>query len=150
MPDVVLQNRFTTLVLDRCGTSNMMYHVGPRSMAELTTSVLDRRGRHLTYHVRHLHVGLENQFCSSVCLHSSVLKKKIRWDTWIRYHTYVLCGSVTYSIVCTKPNLARATSILSCFMANLGKENWPTMKWLLRYIGGTIWSMVMEFTLKGL
>ena len=42
-----------------------------------------------------------------------------------------------YSIVCTKPNLARATSILSFFMANLGKENQLAMKWLLRYISGT-------------
>ncbi|KAL5564826.1 hypothetical protein UlMin_027990 [Ulmus minor] len=46
-------------------------------------------------------------------------------------------GSVMYSMVSTRPDLANATSVLSQFMSNPGKEHWNTMKWLIRYIKGT-------------
>ena len=46
-------------------------------------------------------------------------------------------GSVMYSMICTRPDLAHAISTLSRFMSNPGKEHWLAMKWLLRYIATT-------------
>ena len=46
-------------------------------------------------------------------------------------------GSVMYAMVCTRPDLAYAVSMVSRFMANPGKEHWSAMKWILRYIRGT-------------
>ncbi|KAL2498871.1 cysteine-rich RLK (RECEPTOR-like protein kinase) 8 [Abeliophyllum distichum] len=46
-------------------------------------------------------------------------------------------GSIMYLIVCTRPNLAHAISILSKFMANPGETHWITMKWILRYLKGS-------------
>ena len=43
-----------------------------------------------------------------------------------------------YSTVSTRTDLANAISVLSRFMSNLGKKHWNAMKWLLRYIKGTI------------
>ena len=38
-------------------------------------------------------------------------------------------GSVMYSMVSTRSDLANAISVLSRFMSNLGKEHWNAMKW---------------------
>ena len=46
-------------------------------------------------------------------------------------------GSVMYAMVCTRPDLAYAISVVSRYMANPGKEHWCAMKWILRYIRGT-------------
>lgn len=46
-------------------------------------------------------------------------------------------GSVLYTIVCIRPNVAYGISTLSRFMVNLGLEHWPTLKWLLRYLKGS-------------
>ena len=46
-------------------------------------------------------------------------------------------GSIMYSIVCTRPDLAYAISVLSRFMSKPGREHWLAMKWLLRYISSS-------------
>ena len=46
-------------------------------------------------------------------------------------------GSVMYYMICTRPDLAFAISVLSRYMSNPGREHWLAMKWLLRYIGTT-------------
>lgn len=46
-------------------------------------------------------------------------------------------GSLMYSMVCTKPDLAYSVSIVSRFMSNLGKDHWEALKWVLRYLKGT-------------
>jgi transposase InsO family protein len=46
-------------------------------------------------------------------------------------------GSVMYTMVCTRPDVAHAISILSRFMANPGPEHWTALKWLLRYLKGS-------------
>ena len=43
-----------------------------------------------------------------------------------------------YAIVCTRPDLAYVVNVVSWLMANPGKEDWCTMKWILTYITGTI------------
>ena len=47
-------------------------------------------------------------------------------------------GSIMYSMVCTRADLAHAISSLSRFMSNPRKEHWQAQKWLLRYIAGTV------------
>ncbi|KAM7469095.1 hypothetical protein LguiA_007278 [Lonicera macranthoides] len=46
-------------------------------------------------------------------------------------------GSLMYAMVCTRPDIAQAVSIVSRFMANPGKQHWNAVKWILRYLQGT-------------
>uniref|UniRef100_A0A3Q7H809 Reverse transcriptase Ty1/copia-type domain-containing protein n=1 Tax=Solanum lycopersicum TaxID=4081 RepID=A0A3Q7H809_SOLLC len=45
-------------------------------------------------------------------------------------------GSLMYAMVCTRPDIAHAVGVVSRYMANLGKEHWEAVKWLLRYLRG--------------
>lgn len=47
-------------------------------------------------------------------------------------------GSLMYLMVCTRPDLAYAVSLVSRFMANPVKEHWEAVKWLFRYLKGTL------------
>lgn len=42
-----------------------------------------------------------------------------------------------YAMVCTHPDIAHGVSVVSRYMANLGKEHWQAVKWILRYLRGT-------------
>ena len=46
-------------------------------------------------------------------------------------------GSLMYAMVCTRPDLAHAVSVVSRFMANPAKEHWQAVKWIFRYLKGT-------------
>ena len=46
-------------------------------------------------------------------------------------------GSVMYFMVCTRPDLAHAVSLVGRFMGNTGKTHWEALKWILRYLKGT-------------
>lgn len=46
-------------------------------------------------------------------------------------------GSLMYSMVCTRPDLAHAVSVVSRYMHNPGKQHWLAVKWILRYLRGT-------------
>ena len=46
-------------------------------------------------------------------------------------------GSIMYAMVCTRPDIAQAVSVVSRYMANPGKEHWMAVKWILRYLKGT-------------
>jgi hypothetical protein len=46
-------------------------------------------------------------------------------------------GCLMYAIVCTKPDLAQAISVVSKYMANLGRQHWDAVKWIFRYLRGT-------------
>ena len=41
-----------------------------------------------------------------------------------------------YAMVCTRPDLAYAVSIVSRFMHNPGKAHWEAVKWIFRYLKG--------------
>jgi len=47
-------------------------------------------------------------------------------------------GSLMYVIVCIRPDLAYAVSIISRFMHNSGKAHWEAVQWILRYLKGSI------------
>ena len=47
-------------------------------------------------------------------------------------------GLIMYAIVCSRPDLAYASSLVSRFMSNPGKGHWNAVKWVLRYIKGIV------------
>ncbi|KAL5538478.1 hypothetical protein UlMin_035497 [Ulmus minor] len=47
-------------------------------------------------------------------------------------------GSLMYSMVSTRPDLSFATSVLTRYKSNPGKPHWQALKWLFRYIKGTL------------
>ncbi|CAL2276443.1 unnamed protein product [Prunus armeniaca] len=46
-------------------------------------------------------------------------------------------GCLMYAMVCTRPDIAQAISVVSRYMANLGKQHWDVVKWTLRYLKGS-------------
>ena len=46
-------------------------------------------------------------------------------------------GSFMYAMVCSKPDLSFAMSLVSRYMANPGKEHWKVVQWIFRYLRGT-------------
>ncbi|KAF2298829.1 hypothetical protein GH714_028213 [Hevea brasiliensis] len=47
-------------------------------------------------------------------------------------------GSIIYAMVCTQPDVSHAVSIVSRYMVCPRKEYWQVVKWILRYLKGTI------------
>jgi hypothetical protein len=47
-------------------------------------------------------------------------------------------GCLMYAMVYTRPDLAHAVSVVSKYMANPGKQHWDAVKWIFRYLKGTI------------
>ena len=47
-------------------------------------------------------------------------------------------GSLMYAMVCTRPDISHAVSMVSRYMHNPGKKHWEAAKWILRYIKGTV------------
>ncbi|GKC62941.1 retrovirus-related pol polyprotein from transposon TNT 1-94 [Tanacetum coccineum] len=46
-------------------------------------------------------------------------------------------GSLIYLMVCTRLDVSYATSVVNRYLANLGKNHWEAVKWILRYLRGT-------------
>jgi ATP-binding cassette subfamily B (MDR/TAP) protein 1 len=46
-------------------------------------------------------------------------------------------GSLMYAMVCSRPDLSYAMSLVSRYMANPGKENWKVVQWIFKYLRGT-------------
>ena len=49
-------------------------------------------------------------------------------------------GSLMYAMVCTRPDIAHAMGVVSRYMSNPGKQHWEAIKWILRYLKGTLGS----------
>ena len=43
-----------------------------------------------------------------------------------------------YGMVCSRPDLSYAISVVSRFMGNSGQVHWQALKWVLRYLNGTL------------
>ncbi|GJW51510.1 hypothetical protein Tco_0092861 [Tanacetum coccineum] len=46
-------------------------------------------------------------------------------------------GSLMYLMVCTRPDIAYAVSVVSRYLANPSKNHWEAMKWIWKYLWGT-------------
>ncbi|GJW46027.1 retrotransposon protein, putative, ty1-copia subclass [Tanacetum coccineum] len=59
-------------------------------------------------------------------------------DEWMSKELYAnAVGSLMYLMVCTRPDIAYAVSVVSRYLANPGKNHWEAMKWILKYLRGT-------------
>ena len=47
-------------------------------------------------------------------------------------------GRLMYTMMCTRPNLSQAISMVSRYMRNPGRAHWDAVKWIIWYIKGTI------------
>ncbi|KAH9679278.1 hypothetical protein KPL71_026064 [Citrus sinensis] len=47
-------------------------------------------------------------------------------------------GSLMYAMVCTRLDISQAVSMVSRYMHNPGKNQWLAVKWILRYLYGTV------------
>lgn len=47
-------------------------------------------------------------------------------------------GNLMYAMIYTRPDLAHAVRVVSRYMHNPGKEHWNAVKWILRYLKGTV------------
>ena len=45
-----------------------------------------------------------------------------------------IVGSIMYTMICTRPDLAHAISVTSRYMSDPGKEHWNALEWILRYL----------------
>ncbi|CAD6202432.1 unnamed protein product [Miscanthus lutarioriparius] len=61
--------------------------------------------------------------------------KDIEYMSRVPYSSAV--GSLMYAMVCSRPDLSHALSVVSRFMANPGKEHWRAVQWIFRYLRGT-------------
>ena len=47
-------------------------------------------------------------------------------------------GSLMFLMICTRPDIALAMGKVSRYMSNPGKVHWEAVKWILRYLKGTV------------
>ncbi|KAF5939683.1 hypothetical protein HYC85_023942 [Camellia sinensis] len=47
-------------------------------------------------------------------------------------------GELMYAMVCTRPDISHAVSMVSRYMHDPGKDHWQAVKWILRHIHGTV------------
>nr|GEZ27716.1 hypothetical protein [Tanacetum cinerariifolium] len=45
-------------------------------------------------------------------------------------------GSLIYAMVCTRPDLAHALSVVSTYLSNPSRAHWEAVKWIFRYLRG--------------
>ncbi|PKA45691.1 Retrovirus-related Pol polyprotein from transposon TNT 1-94 [Apostasia shenzhenica] len=46
-------------------------------------------------------------------------------------------GCLMYAMICTRPDLSHAVSVVSRYKTNPKKEHWYALKWILRYLKDT-------------
>ncbi|KAH9687674.1 hypothetical protein KPL70_014852 [Citrus sinensis] len=52
-------------------------------------------------------------------------------------------GCLMYAMVLTRPDIAHAVSVVSRYMAQPGEDHWKAVKWILRYLNGTVnWGLM--------
>ncbi|KAG8477766.1 hypothetical protein CXB51_027752 [Gossypium anomalum] len=66
---------------------------------------------------------------------SPQLNDEIEYMSHVSYSSAV--GSLMYAMVCSRPDLSYAVSVVIRYMANPGKEHWKEVQWNLKYLRGT-------------
>ena len=78
---------------------------------------------------------LANHFKLSKRLCPSTEKEKGKMSI-IPYSSAV--GCLMYVMVCTRPDISHAIRVVSRFLTNPGKAHWEAVKWIFRYLRGTL------------
>ncbi len=47
-------------------------------------------------------------------------------------------GSLMYAMVCTRPDIAHAVSVVSRFLSYPNKTHWSDVQWIMRYLRGSV------------
>ena len=64
-------------------------------------------------------------------LSSSLVPKTIEEESYMEKVPYSSAvGSLMYAMVCTRPNISHAVSVVSRYMANPRKAHWHAVKWI--------------------
>ncbi|KAM2004372.1 hypothetical protein ACFX15_027830 [Malus domestica] len=72
-------------------------------------------------------------------LSASMSPKTVEESQYMAQIPYAnVVGSLMYAMVCIRPDISQAVSIVSRYMHNPGKGHWQAVKWILRYILGTV------------
>ena len=74
------------------------------------------------------HFKLSSQLCSSSYEESKYMFK-------VPYTNAV--GCLMYLMVCIRPDISHAVSVVSRYVANPGKEHWNAVEWIFRYLTST-------------
>lgn len=64
-----------------------------------------------------------------------VPRQKTEYLKGISYSSAV--GSLMYTIVCSRPDIAHAVGVVSRYTSNPSKTLWQVVKWILIYLKGT-------------
>jgi hypothetical protein len=62
--------------------------------------------------------------------------EEIEYMSRVPYSSVV--GSLMYVIVCTRLDISHVVGVVSGYMNNPSKEHWEAVKWILRYLRGTV------------
>ena len=84
------------------------------------------------------HKGVSTPLASHFRLSSALCPESdydIEYMSRVPYSSAV--GSLMYAMVCSRPDLSHALSVVSRYMANPGKEHWKAVQWIFRYLRGT-------------
>lgn len=96
-------------------------------------NILQRFG--IDDNTKHVSTPLAPYFKLSASMSPSTNAEKRQMDC-VPYANAV--GALMYAMVCTRPDISQAVSMVSRYMHNPGKGHWQAVKWILRYIHGTI------------
>ncbi|KAK3039791.1 hypothetical protein RJ639_027104 [Escallonia herrerae] len=77
-------------------------------------------------------LGAHFQLSSQLCLGT---KEDVKYMSRVPYANAV--GCLMYAMVCTRPDISHAVSMVSRYMGNPGKKHWDAVKWIFRYLAGS-------------
>jgi hypothetical protein len=101
------------------------------SQADYVKKVLERFSMK---NAKPISTPLANHFCLST---SQCPKTVEETEDMSKVPYASVVGCLMYAMVCTRPDLAHAVSVVSKYMANPGKSHWDAVKWIFRYLKGT-------------
>ena len=123
MKDLGAAKKILDVEIIRHRNSSMLY-LGQRGYIE---KVLHRFNMHDAKPV-----STHFKLCSALC---PVSDDDIEYMSKIPYSSAV--GSLMHAMVCSRPDLSHALSVVSRYMANPGKQYWKAVQWIFKYLRGT-------------
>jgi hypothetical protein len=126
MKDLVVAKKILDMKIVRDRKSRKLYL--SQSQRGYIKKVLHRFNMHNTKPVSTL-LAAHFRLSSTLCPESD---DDIEYMSRVLYSSAI--GSLMYVMVCSRPDLSHALSVVSRFMANPGKEHWRVVQWIFRYL----------------
>jgi ATP-binding cassette subfamily B (MDR/TAP) protein 1 len=126
MKDLVVAKKILDMKIVRDRKSRKLYL--SQSQRGYIKKVLHRFNMHNTKPVSTL-LAAHFRLSSTLCPESD---DDIEYMSRVLYSSAI--GSLMYAMVCSRPDLSHALSVVSRFMANPGKEHWRVVQWIFRYL----------------